>query len=82
MTEIDLEKLRATIHNERTKLTATWLNGISIAMYAVGGLTPMFSSIYNSGGPGLLIVLGTMICFFAATALHLLARRTLKGMKP
>lgn len=78
----DLDKLTITIHNERTKLTATWLNGISIAMYAVGGLTPMFSSIYNSGGPGILVAIGTVICFFAATALHLLARRTLKGLKP
>lgn len=78
----DLMKLAITIHNERTKLTATWLNGISIAMYAVGGLAPLSSSIYNTGGPGILVAIGTLICFSAATALHLLARRTLKGLKP
>ncbi|UXN63374.1 MULTISPECIES: amino acid transporter [Phyllobacterium] len=71
-----------TVHNERTKLTAAWFNGASVALYAVGGLAPMASSIYNSGGPNLLIAGGTVICILAATALHLFARRILKGLKP
>ncbi|MDO9417330.1 amino acid transporter [Pararhizobium sp.] len=82
MTDIDLEKLRTTIHNERTKLSATWLNGISVAMYAVGGFAPLSSSIYSNHGPGIVTAAGTLVCFLAATALHFLARKTLKGLKP
>jgi hypothetical protein len=37
-----------TIRNERTKLTATWLNGLSVALYAFGGLAPLASSIHNA----------------------------------
>jgi len=33
----------ATIHNERTKLTATYLNGAATAVLAVGALAPLFS---------------------------------------
>jgi Na+/melibiose symporter-like transporter len=70
-----------TIRNERTKLTATWLNGLSVALYAVGGLAPLASSVYNADGPSLLIAVGTTVCIMAATALHLFARRYLRGMK-
>ncbi|PSH70994.1 amino acid transporter [Phyllobacterium brassicacearum] len=71
-----------TVYNEQKKLTATWLNGLSVASYAVGGLAPLASSIYNASGPSVLIALGTVICIMFATALHLHARRTLKGLKP
>lgn len=40
MTDPDLAKLAVTIHNERLKLLATFLNGIGISVFAVGGLAP------------------------------------------
>jgi hypothetical protein len=70
------------VRNEQKKLTATWLNGLSVALWAVGGLAPLASSIYNANGPSALIVIGAAICVMAATALHLYARQTLKGLKP
>ena len=33
------------IHNERTKLTATWLNGLSLAFFGVGALGPAFGVV-------------------------------------
>jgi Na+/melibiose symporter-like transporter len=70
------------VQNERTKLTATWLNGASVALYAVGGLAPLTSSIYNEKAPTALIAAGASICIMAAIALHWIARQTLKGLKP
>jgi hypothetical protein len=37
-----------TIHNERVKLGATWLNGLSIAVFAVGGFAPVISGFSGS----------------------------------
>lgn len=55
------------IHNERTKLTATYFNGAAISIFAIGGFAPVAAGF----GSGLQTV--TII-------LHLLARRVLKGL--
>lgn len=42
---------------ERLKLFATYLNGLGIALFAVGGLTPLFSFLYGSvSGVGAIFV--------------------------
>jgi hypothetical protein len=33
------------VANERAKLTATYINGLAIAMFAVGGLAPVVSAL-------------------------------------
>jgi hypothetical protein len=33
------------VHNERTKLTATWLNGVSLALFAAGGFGPWLAFV-------------------------------------
>ncbi|HSI41256.1 MAG TPA: hypothetical protein VLA00_11990 [Xanthobacteraceae bacterium] len=38
-----LGKRVSLIHNERTKLSATYLNGVAIAVLAVGGLGPLIT---------------------------------------
>ncbi|MGG7578265.1 amino acid transporter [Rhizobium sp. Nf11,1] len=82
MTEPDFDKLAVTIHNERLKLLATFLNGIGISVFAVGGLAPVFSSLYNSGGPTLFLMLVSIVCFLTACTLHYSASTVLKRMKP
>lgn len=70
------------VHNEQTKLTATFLNGIAIAVLAVGGLAPLVASL--SGGVGLtslIVVLGG-VCFVVSLVLHLAARHLLRGLRP
>ena len=32
------------VHNEQAKLTATYVNGLAIAMFAVGGLAPLVAA--------------------------------------
>jgi hypothetical protein len=72
------------IHNERAKLTATYLNGLAIALFAVGSLAPVFNYGF---GPASFRSLWTMIgtatiCLAGSIVLHLVARRTLKGLIP
>jgi len=69
------------VHNERTKLTATYINGVAIAVFAVGSFAPAIASLNGVGSllsAGNLIVL---ICLGASAALHFLARRTLKALR-
>ena len=45
------------VHNERTKLTATWLNSIAAAAVAVGGIGPTIAAATGAMGFGLAVVL-------------------------
>lgn len=76
----DDEKL---IHNERRKLRATFLNGIAIAVFAIGGLAPALSALYGNMGnaPTLLLMAISAICFLAAIALHYLGSLVLGGLR-
>jgi hypothetical protein len=70
------------VHNEKTKLTANFLNGVGIAVFAVGGFSPLIASVYGSTAPTFLLVPASVICILFALAIHLLARQVLKRMLP
>ncbi|MBP1804524.1 hypothetical protein [Rubellimicrobium aerolatum] len=70
------------VRNEQAKLTATFLNGVAIALFAVGTLTPVLSILYGDRRPTLLILVGIAVCIVASGALHFGARRLLKGLVP
>ena len=72
------------VHNEQTKLTATYLNGVAIALFAVGGLAPIVAALSLSMPPAPLPValVLSLVCNGASVILHSLARRALNGLKP
>ena len=68
---------------EQTKLLANALDRTSAACVTVGVLAPTAAVIYNISGnasANWVFVLGTGIWLLAAVALHLIARRVLKGL--
>lgn len=69
------------VHNERLKLTATYVNGLAIAVFAVGGFAPILNFIAASIAPGYAVACFVVICFPLSFALHLLARRMLEDLK-
>lgn len=74
------------IRNERTKLLANALDRASTACFTVGIATPVAGYIYNISNlrdslPILTIVIGGIGWILACAGLHLLARRTLGGLK-
>ena len=76
MTEAD-DKLVA---NERAKLTATWLNAISVAAIAVGGIGPLVGVFTGTVRTGPALAL-TAAWFAFGVVLHSLARRRLGGLR-
>ena len=69
------------IGNEQTKLTANFLNGLAIALFAVGVIAPVISALYGSGRPSVLLAVVSAVCFLVALAIHLAARRILRSLE-
>jgi hypothetical protein len=73
------------IHNERTKLTAAWLNAVSGGAMAAGVIAPLAATFYGvSSAPisSSILMIGAATWFLAGIGLHLAARYTLRNLKP
>ena len=73
------------VHNERLKLSATFLNGVAIAAIGVGVITPAVAYILDlqnlrESGPGLVVLLGVALLVIGL-ALHWLARKLLGDLR-
>lgn len=70
------------IHNEQTKLTATFINGVALSVFAVAGLAPFIAAVYGAQGPRPLLLAMALYCLGVSFVLHFLARRILRKMTP
>ncbi|QFU15686.1 hypothetical protein GDR74_05345 [Microvirga thermotolerans] len=73
------------IHNEQTKLTATWFNTIGTAAMTVGVLAPVATALYGFAATPLqteTLVIGALAWLLAGLSLHLTARFVLRGLRP
>lgn len=65
------------IHNERTKLTANWLNTLATAVVAAGVFAPGAALIYGfsqTAADRTFLGASAAICFLAGFALHMAGR--------
>jgi hypothetical protein len=72
------------VHNERTKLTAAWLNTQATALVAAGTFAPAVTVVYGLSKPGIdAIYIGILMCacFAAGLGLHMTARATLGSLR-
>lgn len=81
MTAPDEQKRLDTVHNERQKITATYVNGLGFALFAVGGVAPIIGSLNHLGPVGIGSIVVPAVCFASSGALHWFARRVLGGLK-
>lgn len=68
-------RLMFLVHNERTKLTASWLNTLATALVAAGVFAPGVAVLYGLSRPvpsGLPLLLLTAGCFGGAVVLRVL----------
>lgn len=68
------------VHNERTKLSATWLNSIAAAAVAVGGIGPTIAAAVGTISLGLAAVL-VPAWIIGGVGLHLIARAILGRLR-
>lgn len=73
------------VHNERVKLTATFLNTLASASVVAGGISPLVALVYGFGATSLagwLIAMVAVMWIFVGVGLHLFARVILGRLKP
>jgi hypothetical protein len=70
------------VDNEQRKLTATYINGIGIAIFAVGMVAPVIATSLqpSDGRHTLLVVALGLSSMVTSGVLHFLARTVLKGL--
>jgi hypothetical protein len=72
------------VQNERTKLTANWLNALATALVATAVFAPLAALLYGvSGAPssGLPLLLTAIACFVIGVFLHMMARFALGRLR-
>ena len=70
------------VDNERAKLTATYVNGIAIALAAVGGIAPWIALSLQGPEPRATeVAIVSALCFSLSCALHLVSRWVLGRLK-
>jgi hypothetical protein len=78
--------LMSLVHNERIKLTAAAIDRVSTAMFVVGFLGPLASSIFGPPSTaiafhGIVDIIEGAFWLLIGALLHLTARRLLSGLK-
>lgn len=66
--------------NERAKLTASYINGIAIAVMAAGGFSPVVLTLQGESANSNLNYFA-LACFVISLLLHLIARSVLEGLR-
>lgn len=82
MTPLEKAARDKAVHNEQVKLLATFLNGVGLAVFAVGGLAPIFASSMRFDGNSFVKVGVSFLCFAMGIGLHVVASRVLRRLKP
>ncbi|WP_185985040.1 amino acid transporter [Aureimonas mangrovi] len=82
MDEIEERSPKTEAEREQTKLRATYLNGIAIGIFLVGGLSVPSSILLSpaAGGSIAIPLAIALFCFIVSPALHWTARISLKEL--
>lgn len=65
---------------ERIKLRANYFNGLAIALAAIGGVAPVVATVLRPEAVAWRSAVLALICLATSYAIHLVSRRTLKGL--
>jgi Na+/melibiose symporter-like transporter len=73
------------LHNERTKLTATWLNTLAAATVVTGVIAPMVAVVFGLPTSGTVsptaFMFAIAVWLLLGVALHIVARRVLRRLQ-
>ncbi len=77
----DEQKRLDTIHNERVKLMATWMNNVGVGCVIAGFLAPSIGAATLELPKAAWLILVQMIWIPIGVALHFMGRRILGGLR-
>ena len=70
----------ALVHNERVKLASAYLNGLAVALFAVGGIAPTVALV-TVARPVAATPFIVAVCFVLSLLLHIAARLILGRLR-
>lgn len=77
----DPDATATLVNNERLKARAAYLNGIAIAIFAIGALAPLAASVSTLSTPSLAVAVLSLNCVLLSYALQYAAMNVLRGLK-
>ncbi|SFS59777.1 amino acid transporter protein [Methylobacterium sp. yr668] len=82
MSEADSEARDTLVANERIKFTATYANGLAVAIFAVGGFAPFISTALSDRPHFAPVLIAMVVCWIMSGAIHWAVRRPLRNLRP
>lgn len=74
-------EVNRNLYNEQLMLAAQWVNGISIAIAAIGVAAPWLALAHSAASDIIYIFIGASACFAMSFVMHLWAKRLLRKLK-
>lgn len=68
------------VRNEQLKLTATYFNGVAVALAAVGGIAPVIAFVQDLAAARVVAIVGAA-CWAMSAGLHFAARKLLTKLE-
>jgi hypothetical protein len=72
------------VHNERTKLTASWFNALATGLVAAGGFAPLAALLYGISDlktERMYVLLLGLVCVSGGIGLHLIGWAFLRRLR-
>lgn len=82
MSELDAEARDKLVENERIKFSATYANGLAVAIFAVGGFAPFISTALSDRPHFAPVLIAMAVCWIMSGAIHRGARYALWDLCP
>ncbi|SDN04285.1 hypothetical protein SAMN05216360_105178 [Methylobacterium phyllostachyos] len=82
MSDGDGEAREKLVANERIKFSATYANGLAVAIFAVGGFAPFISTALSDRPHFEPVLFATVVCWIMSGAIHWGVRHALRDLRP
>lgn len=82
MSDVDEEARDKLVANERIKFSATYANGLAVAIFAVGGFAPFISTALSDHPRFEPVLFAMVVCWIMSGAIHWFVRHTLQDLRP
>ncbi|MCJ2066014.1 amino acid transporter protein [Methylobacterium sp. J-088] len=82
MSEAESEARDTLVANERITFSATYVNGLAVAIFAVGGFAPFVSTALSDRPHFAPVLIAMVVCWIMSGAMHWAVRYALRNLRP
>lgn len=82
MSDVDEDARDKLVANERIKFSATYANGLAVAIFALGGFAPRISTALSDRPHFAPVLVAMVLCWIMRGAIHWGVRHALRDLLP